>query len=156
MFKNFLITTLFFLYASIIKADTDPFSKDFFGEPPPPGDGEITSELSDENIVDENLHPLRGYDLNKYLVIGTVLELTGQKRSLAILRAPDESNHIVYIDEILSKDQPPWIIKEIDLRGITVQKDDPVELDENGIAVYPKEKIEVNNPTINISTMGNN
>ena len=52
-----------------------------------------------------------------------------------------QSNHIVYIEDILSKDQPTWIIKEIDLRGITVQKEDPEELDENGIPVFLEETI---------------
>ena len=97
MFKNFLIATIFFLCTSTIKAEVDPFSKDFFSEPLPSDEVE-TSELSDENIVEKSLHPLRRYNLNKYLVIGTVLELTSEKRSLAIIKAPDESNHIVYID----------------------------------------------------------
>ena len=81
MIKNFLIATLFFLCTSTIKAETNPFSKDFFSEPPP-SDEEKQSELSDENIVEKSLHPLLRYNLNKYLVIGTVLELTSEKNAL--------------------------------------------------------------------------
>ena len=152
MIKFFLIASLFFLCTSITRAETNPFGKDFFSEPPP-GDDEVLSVLSEEDIVEESSHPLLRYDLRKYLIIGTVLELSGEKRSLAIIRTPDSTNHIVFLDDILSKDQPPWIIKNIDLRGITVQKEDPEELDEKGNPVYLEENIEVNNLTIDIISM---
>lgn len=159
MIKNFLIITLLFLYSSKASTDNDGFGKQIFEEPPPKEKGESITEETNENIVDENLHPLLRYDLNKYLVIGTVLELTNDKRTLAIIKAPGESIHVVFLEDILSNDESPWIIKKINLRGITVQKvnaESAKDLDENGNLIFLEKQIDVNNSTINLTEMNNN
>ena len=158
MIKNFLIFVLFCFYTSCVKAANDGFGKQIFSEPPPILNESVTEE-TDENIVEENLHPLLRYDLNKYLVIGTVLELANDKRSLAIIRAPGGSFHIVFLEDILSKNEPPWIIKKINIRGITVQKEDTdsaENLDEDGNLVYLEKHIDVNNPSVNLTEVNNN
>jgi len=159
MIKNFLIFISFFFYISSVKAAEDGFGREFFENPPPKEKEISTTEKTDENIVEENLHPLLRYDLNKYLVIGTVLDLTNDKRSLAIIRAPGGSFHIVFLEDILSNNEPPWIVKKINVRGITVQKEDAdgaENLDENGNLVYLEKYIDVNNPTINLTEMNQN
>ena len=152
MIKNFLIITLFFLYSS--KAASDGFGKQIFEEPPPQEIQESKTEETDESIVEGNLHPLLRYDLNKYLVIGTVLDLANDKRSLAIIRAPGGSDHVVFLEDILSNDESPWIIKKINLRGITVQKENAESaenLDEAGNLIFLEKHIDVNNSTIKLN-----
>ena len=124
-----------------------------------PDEDTTTFDSINENIVDESLHPLLRYDLNKYLVIGTVLELANDKHSLAIIRAPGGTDHIVFLEDILSNNVSPWIIKKINIRGITVQKEDTdsaENLDEDGNLVYLEKHIDVNNPTINLTEMNKN
>ncbi len=145
MIKNFIIITLFFLYTSGVKAN-DGFGKEIFDEPPTQVTGETTSKETDENVVEENIHPLLRHDLNKYLVIGTFLELNNDKRALAIIRVPEGSDHIVFLEDILSKNEPPWIVKKINLRGIVIQRENAESLDENGNLVYLEKYIDVNNP----------
>ena len=159
MIKNFIIITLFFLYSFCVKAEGDGFGRQIFDEPPAQEKEKSTTEETNENIGEDNLHPLLRYDLNKYLVIGTVLELTNDKRSLAIIRAPGGSFHIVFLEDILSNNESPWVIKEISIRGISVQKENPESaenLDENGNLIYLEKHIDVNNPTINLTEMNNN
>ena len=159
MIKIFLIFISFFFYISSIKAAEDGFGREFFENPPPKEKEISTTEKTDENIVENNLHPLLRYDLNKYLVIGTVLELTNDKRSLAIIRAPDGTHHIVFSEDILSNNESPWVIKEISIRGISVQKENPESaenLDENGNLIYLEKHIDVNNSTINLTEMNKN
>ena len=160
MIKSFLIIILFIFYTFCVKAagDGNGFGTEIFTEPPPILN-KSTTEATDENIVENNLHPLLRYDLNKYLVIGTVLELTNDKRSLAIIRAPGGSIHIVFLEDILSNNEPPWIVKKINVRGITFQKevtDSAENLDENSNLVYLEKHIDVNNPTINLTEMNKN
>ena len=152
MIKNFLIIILFFLYSS--KVASDGFDKQIFEEPPPQEIQESTTEETDESIVEGNLHPLLRYDLNKYLVIGVVLVLANDKRSLAIIRAPGGSDHVVFLEDILSNDESPWIIKKINLRGITVQKENAESaenLDEAGNLIFLEKHIDVNNSTIKLN-----
>lgn len=159
MIKNFLIFISFFFYISNVKAAEDGFGKQIFEEPPPQEKKETTTEETDENVVEENLHPLLRYDLNKYSVIGTFLELDGDERSLAIIRTPEGTDHIVFLEDIFSKDEPPWIVKKINLRGITVLKEDidsTEKLDEKGNIIYLEEHIDVNNSTINLAEINNN
>ena len=158
MIKNFLIFVLFCFYTSYVKAASDGFGKQIFSEPPPILN-ESTTEETDENIVEGNLHPLLRYDLNKYLVIGTVLELANDKDSLAIIRTPGGTDHIVFLEDILSNNESPWIIKKINIRGITVQKEDTdsaENLDKDGNIVYLEKNIDVNNSTINLTEMNKN
>ena len=160
MIKSFLIIILFIFYTFCVKAagDGNGFGPEIFTEPPPILN-KSTTEATDENIVENNLHPLLRYDLNKYLVIGTVLELANDKRSLAIIRAPGGSFHIVFLEDILSNNEFPWEIKEISIRGISVQKENPESaenLDENGNLIYLEKHIEDNNSTINLTEMNNN
>ena len=161
MIKSYLIIILFIFYTFCVKAagDGNGFGTEIFTEPPAQEKVESTTEETNENILDENLHPLLRYDLNKYLVIGTVLELANDKRSLAIIRAPGGSDHVVFLEDILSNDESPWIIKKINLRGITVQKEDTESaenLNENGNLAYLEKHIDVNNPTINLTEMNKN
>ena len=157
MIKNYLIIILFLFYASCLKAVEDGFGKQIFDEPPPQEKKEITEKETDENIiVKENVHPLLRHDLNKYLVIGTFLELDDDNRSLAIIRVPEGTDHIVFLDDILSNNEPPWIIKNINLRGIFIQKENAESLDENGNLVYFEKYIDVNNPNINLAEMNKN
>ena len=160
MIKYFLIIALFFLYSFCVQAEGDGFGRQIFDEPPAKEKEESTTEETNENISeDNNLHPLLRYDLNKYLVIGTVLELANDKRSLAIIRAPGGSFHIVFVEDILSNNEFPWVIKKISLRGISVQKENPESaenLDENGNLIYLEKHIDVNNSTINLTEMNNN
>ena len=159
MIKNFLIITLFFLYSFCVKAEGDGFGRQIFDEPPAQEKEESTTEETNENIGEDNLHPLLRYDLNKYLVIGTVLELANDKRSLAIIRAPGGSVHIVFLEDILSNNDPPWIVKKIDLNGITVQKENTESeenLNEDGNLVDLEKYIDVNNPTLNLTEINLN
>ena len=136
MIKNFLIITLFFTYTSVVKAANDGFGKQIFDEPPPKEKKETAPEETDENIVEENIHPLLRHDLNKYLVIGTFLELGNDKRSLAIIRVPEGTDHVVFLEDILSNNEPPWIVKKINLTGMFIQRENAESLDENGNLVY--------------------
>ena len=160
MIKSYLIIILFIFYTSCVKAADhgNGFGSEIFTEPPVIKNESIVEE-TEEDIVEENLHPLLRYDLNKYLVIGTVLELANDKHSLAIIRTPDGTDHIVFLEDILSNNEPPWIVKKINVRGITVQKevtDSAENLDENGNLVYLEKHIDVNNPTINLTEMNKN
>ena len=160
MIKSYLIIILFIFYTSCVKATDhgNGFGSEIFTEPPVIKNESIIEE-TEEDIVEENLHPLLRYDLNKYLVIGTVLELTDDKHSLAIIRTPGGTDHIVFLEDILSNNEPPWIVKKINVRGITVQKEDAdgaENLDEDGNLVYLEKNIDVNNSTINLTEINNN
>ena len=160
MIKSYLIIILFIFYTSCVKATDhgNGFGPEIFTEPPVIKNESIIEE-TDENIVEENLHPLLRYDLNKYFVIGTVLELANDKHSLAIIRTPGGTDHIVFLGDILSNNEPPWIVKKINVRGITFQKevtDSAENLDENSNLVYLEKHIDVNNPTINQTEMNKN
>ena len=158
MIKSFLIFISFFFYISSVKAE-DGFGREFFENPPPKEKEETTSEETDENIVEENSHPLLRYDLNKYSVIGTFLELDSDKRSLVIIRTPEGTDHILLLEDILTNNDPPWIVKKIDLNGITVQKENTEtaeNLNEDGNTVDLEKYIDVNNPTINLTEMNKN
>ena len=159
MIKSFLIFISFFFYISSVKAAEDGFGREFFENPPPKEKEETTSEETDENIVEENLHPLLRYDLNKYSVIGTFLELDSDKRSLVIIRTPEGTDHILLLEDILTNNDPPWIVKKIDLNGITVQKENTEtaeNLNEDANPVDLEKYIDVNNPTINLTEMNKN
>ena len=157
MIKSYLIIILFIFYTSCVKAadQGSGFGTDFFTEPPVVPNESIT-EKTDEDIVEDNIHPLLRYDLNKYLVIGTFLELDNDKRSLAIIRTPDGTDHVVFLESILSNNNPPWTVKKINLRGIFIQRENAESLDENGNSVFLEKHIDVNNPTINLTEMNKN
>jgi len=157
MIKNYLIVILFCFYVSCLKAAEDGFGKQIFSEPPPEKkELTTTNEIDDDDIIKENVHPLLRYDLNKYLVIGTFLQLGKDNSSLAIIRVPEGTDHIVFLEDILSNNELPWIIKEINLRGIVIQQEKPENLDENDNPLFLKKNIDVNNPQITITEMNNN
>ena len=159
MIKSFLIFISFFFYISSVKAAEDGFGREFFENPPPKEKDVSTTQENDENIVEENLHPLLRYDLNKYLLIGTFLELDSDKRSLAIIRTLEGTDHILFLEDILSNNDPPWIVKKIDLNGITVQKENTESeenLNEDGNLVDLEKYIDVNNPTLNLTEINLN
>ena len=159
MIKIFLIFISFFFYISSVKAAEDGFGREILENPPPKEKDDTTSEETDENIIEENLHPLLRYDLNKYSVIGTFLELDSDKRSLVIIRTPEGTDHILLLEDILTNNDPPWIVKKIDLNGITVQKENTESaenLNEDGNLVDLEKYIDVNNPTINLTEMNKN
>ena len=159
MIKSFLIFISFFFYISSVKAAEDGFGREILENPPPQEKKETTTEKTDENIVEENSHPLLRYDLNKYSVIGTFLELDSDKRSLVIIRTPEGTDHILLLEDILTNNDPPWIVKKIDLNGITVQKENAESaenLNEDGNLVYLEKHIDVNNPTINLTEIHKN
>ena len=85
--------------------------------------------------------------------------MANDKHSLAIIRTPGGTDHIVFLEDILSNNEPPWIVKKINVRGITVQKEDTdsaENLDEDGNLVYLEKHIDVNNSTINLTEMNKN
>ena len=85
--------------------------------------------------------------------------MDNDKNSLAIIRTPGGSDHVVFVEDILSNDESPWIIKKIDLRRITVQKENAESaenLDENGNLIYLEKYIDVNNSTINLTEINKN
>ena len=157
MIKNYLIFILFCFYASCLKSAEDGFGKQIFEEPPPEKIEQTTTKVMDDNdIVKENVHPLLRYDLNRYLVIGTFLQLGKDNRSLAIIRVPEGTDHIVFLEDILSNNEPLWTVKEINLRGIVIQQEKPENSDENDNPLFLKKNIDVNNPQITITEMNNN
>ena len=67
--------------------------------------------------------------------------------------------HILLLEDILSNNDQPWIVKKIDLNGITVQKENTESaenLNENGNLVDLEKYIDVNNPTINLTEINLN
>ena len=124
MIKSYLIIILFIFYSSYLKAADlgSGFGTDFFTEPPVIINETITEE-TDEGVIEDNIHPLLRYDLNKYLVIGTFLQLGNDSRSLAIIRTPDGTDHVVFLEDILSNNKPPWTVKKINIRGAKLYED---------------------------------
>jgi len=157
MIKSSLIIILFIFSTSYVKAadDGSGFGTDFFTEPPLIINESITEE-TDADIVENNIHPLLRYDLNKYLVIGTFLHLGNDNRSLAIIRTPDGTDHVVFLEDIFSNNEPPWTVKKINVRGIFIQTENTESSDENGNPVFLKKYIDVNNPSVNLTEMNNN
>lgn len=155
MIKNLLFIVFFLFYSFSIQAAENGFSKQFFSEPSPT-QNELTTNESNGSSVSDNKHPLLRYDLNKYFIIGTFIELNNDKRSIAIVRSPDGTDHIIFEEDILSNNEPPWIVKKIQVRGITIIKEDTENLDENGNITYLKKNIDVNNSSINLTGMKSN
>ena len=155
MIKNILFIVFFLCYSSFIQAAENGFSKQFFSEPSPT-ENELTTSGSSGSIISNNKHPLLRYDLNKYFIIGTFIELNNDKRSIAIVRSPDGTDHIVFEEDILSNNEPPWIVKKIQVRGITIMKEDAESLDENGNITYLEKNIDVNNSSNNLTKMKSN
>jgi len=157
MIKSSLIIILFIFSTSYVKAADggSGFGTDFFNEPPLIINESIT-EKTDADIVEDNIHPLLRYDLNKYLVIGTFLHLGNDNRSLAIIRTPDGTDHVVFLEDIFSNNEPPWTVKKINVRGIFIQTENTESSDENGNPVFLKKYIDVNNPSVNLTEMNNN
>lgn len=155
MIKNFLFITFFLFYSFSAQTAENGFSKQFFSEPSPT-ENELTTSESSGSIISNNKHPLLRYDLNKYFIIGTFIELNNDKRSLAIVRSPDGTDHIIFEEDILSNNEPPWIIKKIQVRGITIIKENTENLDEDGNITYLEKNIDVSNSSINLTKMKSN
>ena len=118
LFKFFLIFKLLLLSFNAYTAE-DPFSRSFTVDQ---GDiNEIQNQeiQNNEKKIDDSVHPLIRYDLNKYFVKGVVKSELG---SLVIVSFPEGTDYIMFLGDPLGNNM--HVISEIKLDFIILSSSD--------------------------------
>ena len=108
-----LFTILYICFVTVSYAEEDPFSRTFT---PQAFSLDATITSSDLSI-DNSVHPMIRYDVNKYLLKGVI---SSQKGSLAIVSLPGSDDYILFEGDPIGNEM--HTIQKIEIDFIIVGK----------------------------------
>jgi Tfp pilus assembly protein PilP len=121
--KYFLIFKIILLLTFNVFAAEDPFSRSFTVDQEEVVESQAENndakEKEDEEDVDDSVHPLIRYDLNKYFVKGVVKSELG---NLAIISFPSGRDYIMFSGDPLGNNM--YVITDIKLDYIVLSSND--------------------------------